>query len=340
MRYPERLWAEAKILPRLNVSLGYLPGHSGQHMTVAEPCNTLSNFVFHETSVWMGCKGHSFTRDEYASVMAGLNALAPGSGFYHACACSTGGRGDTFPMDWVTLQSYQILVREVISQAGSALTDDNRKTLLGLGKSGGTAIDISRNFTRLSRQPHDKVAWNDAMRQTIVPNFDTSVAGHVIFCLFALAGNFPIPGLESVVQSLLDALLEGFSVGDAEWITKTYIPTVRKALGAVKLCGSSTELLGHLLKFAVTFVEALVFQEKQLPVPPVIRDIVGWLDKLGILTDALADMDTTWSLYNGFNCTGRTDHASWHEKAAHGFVHMYAMADFFASGIKSSGQRC
>jgi hypothetical protein len=338
---PDRLWAEAKIRPFLNVSLDRVPGHSGQHMVVAEPCNTISNFAFHEASVWIGCKGHSFTRDEYASVMASLNALAPGSAFYHACACSTGGRGDTFPMDWILLQSYQILVREVVSQAGGALTADDKETLMGLGTSVGLATDLSKKMTSLAREPYDKETWEAALRTLAIPSFDTAVAGHIIFCLFALAGKFPLLGLESLVQRILDALLDTFGVGDAEWIQNTYIPTVRKALGAVTLCSdATTKLLNHLLKFAVTFVEALVFQEKMIPTPPVIREIVGWLDKLGLLTDALADMDTTWELYNGFNCPARSDHASWHTKAAHGFVHMYDMADIFATRIKSDASQC
>jgi hypothetical protein len=338
---PEDLWAEHLIKPWLNVSLGYVPGHSGQQMTVAEPCNILSANIYHEATVWIACKGHHFTRDEYASLMASLNALAPGTAFNHACACKTGGRADTFAMDWVVTQSYQILVREVINAAGNSLTDEEKHVLFNMGSEVGSATELSKNLTKLFRGPYNREVWYDTFQTIPIPDFTSPVAGHLIFAMYALAGSYPIPGLESFVHTVLNTLLDIFPMADADWIKSTYMPTVQKALGAVTLCSdAASALLEHTLKFTVTFVEALVYQEKMIPLPPIFKDVAVWLDRLGVLTDALSDMARTWDIYNGFDCLARSDHAIWHEKAAHGFVHMFEMADTFANRVRSDAGQC
>merc|ERR1740121_625128 len=97
-------------------------------------------------------------------------------------------------------------------------------------------------------------------------------------------------------------------------------------------------MIGRFIKFTVTFVEAFMFQEQKFPVPGIVRDILGFLEKLGLSSDALGDMKTIWDLYNGETsmCHRRSPHATWHEKAAHGFMHIQNVASLLITEVKRS----
>jgi len=325
---PDGLWDEAKILPRKKISLGFMPRHAGQEMTVFEPCNTLSNLAFHEAAIWISCKGWPFDRDEMASLVAAFDGLAAGSAFLHACACRTGGRADTFTMDWLMLQAYQSLVREVVNNAGDRLTSEERDAIMFFGRQPMLATDLAKDMTRLFESKYNHDDWNRTVNSFVIPAYEMPIAGVISFVLWGLQGKFPIPGLSSLLQSVLDALIGVFGVPDADFFQNTYMPAIRKALGFSNICFSAVmPVMEHTLAFIVTFVEALVFQEKQLPVPKPIRDALGFLDRLGMTSDRLRVMHVTWDYYNGFNCRAKSDHATWHEKAAQGLIHFLEVAE-------------
>jgi len=326
---PDGLWEEAKMLPRTKIPLNVMPKlRDAQDMTVYEPCNTLSNLAFHEAAIWISCKGWPFDRDEIASIMASFNGLAAGSAFLHGCACSTGGKADTFTMDWLMLQAYQSLVREVVKNAGDRLTQEEQDAIMYFGKAPILATDVAKNMTRLFESKYNHEDWNRTIRSVAIPAYEMPIAGVISFVLWGLQGKLPIPGLGSLLQKVIDSLLDIFNVPDAKFFTELYMPAVQKALGFSNICFSSVlPVLKHTLSFAVTFVEALVFQEKQLPTPPWFRDALGFLDQLGVTSDQLRVMHVTWDYYNGFNCRGRSDHATWHEKAAQGLIHFLEVAE-------------
>jgi len=290
--------------------------------------------AFAEAAVWISCKGYPFTRDEYASLTAGFNGLAAGSAFLHACACDTGGKADTFTMDWLMLQSYQIMVKGVIAKAGDQLTATEKHALETFGTSIGQATDLAKDLTRLFEQKYDHATWNTTIRSFDIPPYEMPIAGIILFVIFAVEGNIPIPGLDSLLQTILEGVMDIFGLPDKEWLTGTYIPAVRKVLGIAGLCGDATvEMLQTLMKFILTFVEALVFQEQKLEAPQWLRTVAGFLDSLGLSSSLLSDMVITWDYYNGFDCKGRSDHATWHEKAAHGLVHTLKMAELFTTRV-------
>jgi hypothetical protein len=325
---PDGLWEEAKNFPPAKLSLGFMPRHAGQEMEVMEPCNTLSNLAFHEAAIWSSCKGWSFDRDEIASIMASFNGLAAGSAFFHACACVTGARADTFTMDWLMLQTYQSLVREVVNNAGDRLTQDERDAIMFFGKKPVKATELARDMTRLFESKYDHEFWNQTIQSIEIPAYEMPIAGVISFVLWGLQGKFPLPGLGSLLQSVLESLIAIFDIPDGEFFTQRYMPAVRKALSFSNICYSAAlPVLEHTVSFLVTFVEALVFQEQQLPTPEWFVTALGFLDSLGVTSDRLRVMHVTWDYYNGFNCRGRSDHATWHEKAGQGLIHFLEVAE-------------
>merc|ERR1719491_1212727 len=107
-----------------------------------------------------------------------------------------------------------------------------------------------------------------------------SIVTTVVTFVESLRGNWPIIGLESAVNALVDALLGALGGREVEYVKTKFRPAVRKAFSGAKYCGDRTKMIGRFLKFTVTFVEAFMFQEEMIPVPPAVRDIVGWLEKL------------------------------------------------------------
>jgi len=348
----ENLWDEAKNHPWGEVSLGQVPGRSGQTMTVIEPCNTLSNIGFHEAAVWASCKAYPFTRDEYASVVSAFNGLAAGSSFLHSCGCGIGNRTDTFTMDWLLLQAYQIMVKETVSGAGDALTEEERNALLSLAPQGtvpAMAVDVARDMTRLLSEKYDRDFWNATVYEYNIPSYLTSIGGVVAFTLYGLKQNSVIPGIiEPLFDELLQVLLQEFFQGEdqqvGEWLQNTYIPAAKKAWGHVTFCRATLfgvdPLVTTFLKFAVTFIESLVYQENVLRPPPIFRTLLGALEALGVNSDLMKNMDRTWDLYNGNDCLSRSDHAIWHIRSGHGLLHLLDMAEILVSRTKHSGSEC
>lgn len=285
--------------------------------------------------MWATCKVYpSFSQDEYASVLAGFTSLAAGSSFYHSSGTEIGGRADTFTIDWIMLQQYQILVKTVIADAGDGLSQAERDTILYLGYNIGLATDVAKAMTQLFSQKYDHAVWNATVHSFDIPPNLLPIAGICVFVLWSLEGKLPVPGLDSLIQSLLDALVNGFGLTFGPWLVDVYTPAVRKALSFSNLRLSAVlPVLEHFLKFVVTFVEALVFQEQRIPVPDAVLDVWRFFDQLGLSSDLLADMEITWEYYNGFNCRTRSDHGTWHEKAAYGFMHSLKLAEIFNSEV-------
>jgi len=329
-----RLWEEARdFTPWPRLDMGRM-GRVGQNVQILEPCNTLSNLAYQEAAVWMTCKVYPFTQEEYASLQSAFVSLAAGSAFLHASGTSTGGRADTFTMDWLMLQQYQIMVKKVVADAGSRLSAEERNAILYFGRNIGDATDIAKNLTQLFSGKYDHAFWNQVVRGIDVPAYEMPIAGIVCVVLWSLEGKFPIPGLDSLLQQLIDALTDLFNLPDVDFLKNVYTPAVRKALSFSNLHLTAVlPVLETFLKFLVTFVEALVFQEKQIPVPKPIRDVWGFFDQLGFSSDLLADMKITWEYYNGFNCRARSDHTTWHEKASYGLIHSMKLAQLYNEGV-------
>lgn len=350
----QNLWTEAREWENQwpELSLEYLPNRSGETMTVYEPCNTLSNLNFEEVAVWASCKAYAFNRDERASIVTALNGLAAGSSFLHSCGCSIGNRTDTFTMDWLMLQAYQIMVKEAVAGAGDALTEEERNAVFGLVTAGTRpvdALDVARDFTALMSEEYDRDAWNDWVFQYEVPSYMTSIGGLIAFTLYTLKQNSAIPGiLEPLFDELLDFLLAEFFKDDlapvGEWLSNTYIPAAKKALEHVTFCRETyvgiDSIVGQFTAFTLTYVEALVYQGNTISLPPALRSILDAVDALGLNSDLISNMERTWELYNGQDCLGRADHSVWHHRAGHGFLHLFDMAESLVTRTKKDSSEC
>jgi len=237
---------------------------------------------------------------------------------------------DVFAMKWLMLQIYQIMIRSVVEQAGDGITPEEKYAIETFGYSVGKATDLSKQMTQLFSEKYDRDFWEQTTRAVDIPDYMLSITGLIIFALYGVEGALPIPGLKDALTSLATALIDAFDVPAREYWLETYIPAVRKALGFSKMClGAIMPVMEHIAKFAVVFVEALIFQEQTIPVPPVVRDILVFFDNVGLTGDLLSDMVVTWDYYNGENCIARSDHANWHQKASHGLIHFTAIADLF-----------
>merc|ERR1719491_1514001 len=166
------MWNESYIEPYPEISLGPMSRHSGQTMRVKEPCNTLSNLAFDQAAVWIACKGYPFDRDEMASLASAYTGMAAGSAFLHACGCDTGGRMDTFTMDWLMLQTYQSAVKQVVSDAGDRLTAVEKDAILTLGYPIGDVTDLAKDMTALFGQKYDHALWNETVRAVQIPAYE------------------------------------------------------------------------------------------------------------------------------------------------------------------------
>jgi len=323
----------------LKVSLNQLPGRSGDNMIVCEPCNTLSNIVFHEAAVYTACKGLPFTQDEMATTMAGYSALAAGSAFFHASATRHGHLADVFTMDLVMYQTHQLMVKSVLAKTSASLTQAERDTILYMGTSAGVAADKARELTAFFKQPYDRTKVWPAVKGLGLPSYMLSIMTSVVTFVESLRDNWPLLGLGTAVYKVIDILLDAIGGREAEYMKGTFRPAIKKAFAGADYCGDRKLMIGHFIKFTLTFVEAFMYQEEKIPIPGSVRDLIRWLADLGFTSERFADMKSTWDLYNGETdmCHRRAAHGIWHEKAADGFMHIQNVAALLVTQVR---QKC
>merc|ERR1719350_2164567 len=300
----------------MTVSLDQLPGRAGEIMEVVEPCNTVSNLMYAEAAVWLSCGGFPFPEDDMATLVGAFNMLAAGSLFFHASATGTGNLADVFPMAILMLEFHQIMVKDLTRRATS-MTQAEKDTVVYLGYT-GLATDHARTLTALFRTPYDTTRWEAVVRGIDAPDYILPIATVVMTALESTQGRWGIFSfLESGVASLTDLLLSQLGAEVAEWINTEYKPLIAKVFASVRLCDAYVDnVVTRTLQFLITFVEAIVFQEKQVPVPPFVRDLFSSIE--ATLGEVTLEMEETWDLYNGQEayCKDRSPHMSWHEKAA------------------------
>lgn len=328
------MYDEANQLPYKKVCLNSLPGFEGEAMQVVEPCNTVSNLVYHQTALWFSCKGLPFRRDQYATLLTGLNALAAGSGFFHASATWTGQMADRMAIQLVLYNIHQIMVLKLVEAAPDLWTPEETHLAYTLGsKCGGWAPERAIELTSLYSGPFERAKWFNESNQIAecMPDYTTSIVAIVLTIVESLDRKWPLPGVGSLVFRFVDALLDGIGGNDAEWMKNTYRPIISRKFDSIGLCGSIGAVFDGFIGFALSFGEAFIFQEEQLPVPGIIRELFDFLN----LADTTSEMQLEWDHFNGQQgtCHGRSAHSIWHEKSAHGFTKMVKVAEQFAYQI-------
>jgi len=332
-----KMYNESNIKPYMKVALDQLPGRSGENMSVCEPCNTLSNIMFMEATVYSTCKGLPLSTDEWATLLSGFSGMGAGSAFFHASATKVGQLADVFGMELVMYQVHQLVVKGVLAQTGASLTQTERNNIMYLGKSAGPASRVAQRLTSTFRSPYDRVRWEAEVRSLGMPRYELSIVGIVLTVVEAMYGNWPIPGLGAAIDELIKVLLNALGGSDVEYAKNFYRPAIRKAFSGAKYCGSRNLLVGRFLKFTLTFVEAFMFQEALIKPPAILRTLFSLLSGLGG-SGSLRDMEITWDIYNGQKswCHNRSPHATWHEKAAHGLMHIENVAALLISDVRRS----
>lgn len=322
-----RMYDESDITPYPNVSLDQFPGRFGDEMVVQEPCNTVSNIIYSEASVWLSCKHLPFPKDDMATMLGSLHAMGAGSAFMHASSTSAGHIGDVMPIKLMMLEMHQMMAKSLLDRA-TGLTQAERDAFLYLGRS-GLATDHARTLTGLFRGQYSRTKWYDVSRELDLPAYELSIAASILTVVEALDGRYAQDWQEALVTEVVNFLLDAVGGSDFDWVKATYRPAVAKVFDSVTLCASAAQdLYDDLLAFALTFVEAFAFQEELVEIPQSIRDIISFLESIG-LNPGSSEMVETWDLYNGERamCIARSPHATWHEKAAHGLVHLTRVAE-------------
>lgn len=92
--------------------------------------------------------------------------------------------------------------------------------------------------------------------------------------------------MESYINAGVDLILALLEGSDIDWVKNTYQPLIRKTFQTATYCGSATTLAARMVSFALTFVEAFVFQEEVIPMDPLVRDAAKFLDIVGITADS------------------------------------------------------
>jgi len=329
-----KMFKEADITPYLQVSLDKLPGRFGDNMSVCEPCNALSNIVFQEAAVYTSCKGFPFTRDETATLIAGFSGFTAGSAFYHASATKAGHLADTFAMDLIMYQMHQLVVKGVLAETGSSMTQAELQSIQFLGTSAGMAADKAKEITSIFRGNYDRLAWDASISGLGLPSYTLSIVTMVITCVESLRDNWPIEGLGAVVNGVVTVLMRVLPGQEIEYVRETFRPAIQKAFQNAAYCGDRQALIGRFLAFVGTFAEASVFEEENLP--DEIREVFNWLSKLGLATDGFSDMRLTWDIYNGQTeeCNRRSPRAAFKEKAVHAMMHIQKVATMMIGDVE------
>merc|ERR1719401_1640515 len=118
-------------------------------------------------------------------------------------------------MDWLMLQQYQILVKEVLAGAGNGLSQEERDAILYFGRDAVQATDVAKNMTQLFSQKYDHAVWNATVWSFNIPKYEMPIAGIVCFVSWSLQNDFPVPELDTILEELLSALMLLFDEEDA-----------------------------------------------------------------------------------------------------------------------------
>lgn len=111
-------------------------------------------------------------------------------------------------MDWLLLQSYQLMVQKAVEGAGEQLTEAEKNAVLSFARDGEQAVmalDVAVDMTRLFRTKYDRDLWTEVMDGYQIPRYMTGICGVISYTLFALNTNSAIPG---VLGPIFDQVLE------------------------------------------------------------------------------------------------------------------------------------
>merc|ERR1719394_375141 len=89
------------------------------------------------------------------------------------------------------------------------------------------------------------------------------------------------PYLAGILDAALGAVMDVFGLREKDYFLNVYNPAVRKALSFSNLCSDTVApVVEYTVKFILTFVEALVYQEQRLSVPQTIKDVLIILNEM------------------------------------------------------------
>jgi hypothetical protein len=195
----------------------------GPPITIAEPCNTISNVAYYRSMFALCYRSNSKVfwniRENYVQgLVRGFNLIAFGSTFFHASRLEAGRAIDVLSISITALTAYQAIVDAFPDNP--LLLHLKNTTRLFTGEQ--AAEELSRIL--LEEDPRD---WLGMSKQFDTPRYTLAFAGFAVFIV-----TLTLP--EELGLVILNVLIEVL-VGKNEQITvkDLVIPAVKEALGVV-----------------------------------------------------------------------------------------------------------
>jgi len=224
----DNTWADGSFLNFLeddpqSVAIG------GAVITIAEPCNTISNVAFYRSMFALCDRSNrgldwNMQREEVRGLVRGLNLLAFGSTFYHASITKVGNRIDNLGIQIIAFIGHQALV--------NALGDNPDPVLFNLARNSTRAFTGVLAAEELSRilLMDDPNTWLNSSNSIDIPDYPSSFAGIV-----ALLFTATLPaGLDTLAINLLTDVLI-VKEEDRQTIAEFVVPAVKEALKNVQV---------------------------------------------------------------------------------------------------------
>ena len=193
----------------------------GPAITIAEPCNTISNVAFYR-SMFAICdrsntkSSWTINHDDVRGFVRGLNLMAFGSIYAHASTTSEGGFMDELTISIMAFTAYQVLAKALQYDTSLFHLSNTTRVFSGLR----AAKELSRILLE-----EDPEKWFELANTLDVPRYELSFAGIVVFLVTLM---FPTALVTVILSFLAEALVRG---EDEKIVIWTFVePAVKEAI--------------------------------------------------------------------------------------------------------------
>lgn len=317
----------------------------GRTMIMEEPCNALSNFIFFQAAFHLSCMDRKGLTDEDTAVLVSqLMGMGAGSTYFHVSGTDAGRLGDVLGMQNYFFYAYQVSVRGTLEVAGDTLNQEEKDQILhmGTGADGVWAAKWMTNSFRNINAPFDVKNQELEKQKNYSPDYLISIVAWVTFSVHAIRKILPA----EIINKALELAQSLAGAGDVDPTLHRNAVTKAFTTG-LSLCSSHRrEARKRFVQFAISMIQALIFQESIIKLPPwvgtIFNGLVNLFGKFGISTERYSPIGRGWDVYNGNKeyCM-KSSHAKWHEYASHGIGHMLELMQILrTSVVKGDGENC
>eukprot|EP00462_Mataza_sp_D1_P019372 CAMPEP_0175127334 /NCGR_PEP_ID=MMETSP0087-20121206/4333_1 /TAXON_ID=136419 /ORGANISM="Unknown Unknown, Strain D1" /LENGTH=415 /DNA_ID=CAMNT_0016409309 /DNA_START=128 /DNA_END=1375 /DNA_ORIENTATION=- len=313
--------------------------------TIYEPCNYVSNVAYYRVVPQL-CDHTGWTMEQadVRALIQGFSALAFGSSFWHGSHTWLGNQADNRFIDVISFVSYQAAVASLPCNS----TDASCDIIKGLNatKSRRSSVISTQKLSDMLRTTNVNT-WLKQMTYVLdMPQYFLTFSAIICNLL-----NLLLP--PELVDELVSALAKAFNLPpqDYDFITTTYLPTLRRATEYIKLNKAQELSLALAGTGTVTkLMYAFLWQENVFPWPlfkkPEVNKIgaalMPWVNKFANFLTGFVHTDSDFqnakNVYPGDSkCRVEQPHSKWHEESANGLLDLVFLCDYIAMLTKQPG---